>query len=184
MTDSQIIALFWDRNEDAIRETDRAYGRRLHVLSDRILRNEQDAQESVSDTYLKTWETIPLQRPAYFFAYLAKLCRNFSLSRLQWQSAAKRSAQVVELTREMDECIPDHSLERKLEGEELGQLLNAFLDGLSRENRLIFLRRYWYADPVREIAERYQISESKVKTQLHRTRKKLQQFLEGKGIRV
>lgn len=184
MTDSQIIALFWDRNEDAIRETDRAYGRRLHVLSDRILRNEQDAQESVSDTYLKTWETIPLQRPAYFFAYLAKLCRNFSLSRLQWKSAAKRSAQVVELTREMDECIPDHSLERKLEGEELGQLLNAFLDGLSRENRLIFLRRYWYADPVREIAERYQISESKVKTQLHRTRKKLQQFLEGEGIRV
>lgn len=184
MTDSQIIALFWDRNEDAIRETDRVYGRRLHVLSDRILRNEQDAQESVSDTYLKTWETIPLQRPAYFFAYLAKLCRNFPLSRLQWQSAAKRSAQVVELTREMDECIPDHSLERKLEGEELGQLLNAFLDGLSRENRLIFLRRYWYADPVREIAERYQISESKVKTQLHRTRKKLQQFLEGEGIRV
>ena len=184
MTDSQIIALFWDRNEDAIRETDRAYGRRLHVLSDRILRNEQDAQESVSDTYLKTWETIPPQRPTYFFAYLAKLCRNFSLARLQWQSAAKRSAQVVELTREMAECIPDHSLERKLEGEELGQLLNAFLDGLSRENRLIFLRRYWYADPVREIAERYQISESKVKTQLHRTRKKLQQFLEGEGIRV
>lgn len=184
MTDSQIIALFWDRNEDAIQETDRAYGRRLHVLSDRILRNEQDAQESVSDTYLKTWETIPPQRPAYFFAYLAKLCRNFSLARLQWQSAAKRSAQVVELTREMAECIPDHSLERKLEGEELGQLLNAFLDGLSRENRLIFLRRYWYADPVREIAERYQISESKVKTQLHRTRKKLQHFLEGEGIRV
>ena len=184
MTDSQIIALFWDRNEDAIRETDRAYGRRLHVLSDRILRNEQDAQESVSDTYLKTWETIPPQRPAYFFAYLAKLCRNFSLARLQWRSAAKRSAQVVELTREMDECIPDHSLERKLEGEELWQLLNEFLDSLSSENRLIFLRRYWYADSVREIAERYQISESKVKTQLHRTRKKLQQFLEGEGIRV
>ena len=184
MTDSQIIALCWDRKEDAIRETDRAYGRRFHVLSDRILLNQQDAQESVSDTYLNTWETIPPQRPAYFFAYLAKLCRNFSLARLQWRSAAKRSAQVVELTREMDECIPDHSLERKLEGEELGQLLNTFMDGLSRENRLIFLRRYWYADPVREIAERYQISESKVKTQLHRTRKKLQQFLEGKGIRV
>ena len=184
MTDSQIIALFWDSNEDAIRETDRAYGRRLHVLSDRIRRNEQDAQESVSDTYLKTWETIPPQRPADFFAYLAKLCRNFSLARLQWQSAAKRSAQVVELTREMAECIPDDSQERKLEGEELGQLLNEFLDSLSSENRLIFLRRYWYADPVREIAERYQISESKVKTQLHRTRKKLQQFLEGKGIRV
>ncbi len=84
----------------------------------------------------------------------------------------------------MAECISDDSQERKLEGEELGQLLNEFLDSLSSENRLIFLRRYWYADPVREIAERYQISESKVKTQLHRTRKKLQQFLEGQGIRV
>ena len=184
MTDSQIIALFWERNEDAIKETDRAYGRKLYVISDKILHSAQDAEESVSDTYMKTWETIPPQRPAYFFAYLAKLCRNFSLARLQWQSAAKRSAQVVELTREMAECIPDDSQERKLEGEELGQLLNEFLDSLSSENRLIFLRRYWYADSVREIAERYQISESKVKTQLHRTRKKLQQFLEGEGICV
>lgn len=184
MNDSQIIALFWDRNEDAIEETDRAYGRKLFVLSDRILHSVQDAEESVSDTYMKTWETIPPLRPTYFFAYLAKLCRNFSLARLQWHSAAKRSAEVVELTREMAECIPDHSLERKLEGEEIGQLLNRFLNGLSRENRLIFLRRYWYADSVREIAQRYQISESKVKTQLHRTRKKLQQFLEGEGITV
>ena len=84
----------------------------------------------------------------------------------------------------MAECIPDDSQKRKLEGEELGQLLNEFLDSLSSENRLIFLRRYWYADSVREIAERYQISESKVTTQLHRTRKKRQQFLEGEGICV
>ena len=86
MTDSQMIALFWDRNEDAIRETDRAYGRKLFVLSDKILHSHQDAEESVSDTYMKTWETIPPHRPVYFFAYLAKLCRNFSLARIQWQS--------------------------------------------------------------------------------------------------
>ena len=184
MEDSKIIELFFARNEDAIRHTDDTYGRKLFALADNIVRDHQDAEESVSDTYMKTWETIPPQRPAYFFAYLAKLCRNFSLARLQWQSAAKRSAQVVELTREMAECIPDHSHDRKLEGEEIGQLLNEFLDSLSSENRLIFLRRYWYVDSVREIAERYQISESKVKTQLHRTRKKLQQFLEGEGICV
>ena len=170
MTDSQIIALFWDRNEDAIRETDRAYGRKLFVISDKILHSQQDAEESVSDTYMKTWETIPPQRPVYFFAYLAKLCRNFSLSRLQWDSAAKRNAEVVTLTREMEECIPDRSHERKLEGEEIGQLLNAFLESISLENRLIFLRRYWYSDSIQEIAERYRISQSKVKTQLHRTR--------------
>lgn len=184
MTDSQILALFWDRNEDAIRETDRAYGRKLYVLSDKILHSHQDAEESVSDTYMKTWETIPPQRPVYFFAYLAKLCRNFSLARIQWQSAAKRSAEIVTLTREMEECIPDHSYERKMEGEEIGAVLDRFLEGLSPENRRIFLRRYWYTDSIQEIADRYGISQSKVKTQLHRTRKKLQSFLESEGIFV
>lgn len=184
MTDSQMIALFWDRNEDAIRETDRAYGRKLYVLSDKILHSHQDAEESVSDTYMKTWETIPPQRPVYFFAYLAKLCRNFSLARIQWQSAAKRSAEIVTLTREMEECIPDRSYERKLEGEEIGRILNTFLESISLESRLIFLRRYWFADSIEEIAARYRISQSKVKTQLHRTRRKLQLFLEKEGIMV
>lgn len=182
MTDSQIIALFWDRNEDAIRETDAAYGRRLYAISNQILCQRQEAEESVSDTYMKAWETMPPQKPLYFFAYLAKICRNFSLSRLQWNSAAKRSAEVVSLTQEMAECIPDRRMEHRLECEALGQLLNRFLEGLSRDNRLIFLRRYWYADSVREIADRYGITESKVKTQLHRTRKKLQLFLEKEGI--
>lgn len=182
MTDSQIIALFWDRNEDAIRETDAAYGRRLYAISNQILCQRQEAEESVSDTYMKAWETMPPQRPLYFFAYLAKICRNFSLARLQWNSAAKRSAEIISLTQEMAECIPDRRMEQLLEREALGQLLNRFLEGLSRDNRLIFLRRYWYADSVREIADRYGITESKVKTQLHRTRKKLQLFLEKEGI--
>ena len=182
MTDSQIIALFWDRNEDAIRETDAAYGRRLYAISNQILCQRQEAEESVSDTYMKAWETMPPQKPLYFFAYLAKICRNFSLARLQWNSAAKRSAEIVSLTQEMAECIPDRRMEHRLECEALGQLLNRFLESLSRDNRLIFLRRYWYADSVREIADRYGITESKVKTQLHRTRKKLQLFLEKEGI--
>lgn len=182
MTDSQIIALFWDRNEDAIRETDAAYGRRLYAISNQILCQRQEAEESVSDTYMKAWETMPPQKPLYFFAYLAKICRNFSLARLQWNSAAKRSAEIVSLTQEMAECIPDRRMEQQLEREALGQLLNRFLEGLSRDNRLIFLRRYWYADSVREIADRYGITESKVKTQLHRTRKTLQLFLEKEGI--
>ena len=184
MTDSQIIALFWDRNEDAIRETDAAYGRRLYAMSNQILCQRQEAEESVSDTYMKAWETMPPQKPLYFFAYLAKICRNFSLARLQWNSAAKRSAEIVSLTQEMAECIPDRRMEHRLECEALGQLLNRFLESLSRDNRLIFLRRYWYADSVREIADRYGITESKVKTQLHRTRKKLQVFLEKEGIAI
>ena len=95
MTDSQIIALFWERSEDAIRETDAAYGRKLYAISDRILHSSQDAEESVSDTYMKAWETIPPQKPVYFFAYLAKICRNFSLGRLQWNSAANSFAETA-----------------------------------------------------------------------------------------
>ena len=184
MTDAQIIALFWARNEDAIQETDTAYGRKLYAISDKILRSAQDAEESVSDTYMRAWETIPPQKPNYFFAYLAKICRNLSLGRLEWNSAAKRNADVVSLTREMESCIPDLSHERKLEGEEIGRILNRFLDSISLESRLIFMRRYWYADSIAEIAARYHISQSKVKTQLHRTRNKLQLFLESEGICV
>ena len=184
MTDSQIIALFWERSEDAIRETDAVYGRKLYAISDKILHSNQDAEESVSDTYMRAWDTIPPQRPNYFFAYLAKICRNCSLSRLQWNSAAKRNAEVVSLTQEMENCIPDRSYERKLEGEEIGRVLNAFLDSISLESRLIFMRRYWYTDSIAEIAARYSISEGKVKTQLHRTRNKLQLFLAKEGIYV
>lgn len=184
MTDIQIIELYWNRNEDAIKETDAVYGRKLHILADRIVQNFEDAQECVSDTYLKTWETIPPKRPEYFFAYIAKICRNFALGVLDWKGAAKRKGEMVALTQEMEMCIPDPQHERKMESEELGRLLNVFLESLSYENRVIFLRRYWYLDTVAEIANRYGFSESKVKTQLHRTRTKLHAFLAKEGITV
>ncbi len=184
MEDAQIVALFWDRDEAAIARTDAAYGRSLYRLSDRILRCPEDAQECVNDTYWKAWESIPPQRPMHLFAYLAKLCRNLSLTRLDWNQAAKRSAPVVELTREMEACIPDQAAERQLEGTELGRLLDCFLGSLSPESRRIFLRRYWYADAIGDIARRYGISQSKVKTRLYRTRNQLKAFLEQEGIRV
>ena len=184
MTDAQIIELYWNRNEQAIRETEVAYGRKLHGLADRIVQNFEDAQECVNDTYLKTWDTIPPKRPEYFFAYLAKICRNFALGVLDFKSAAKRKGEVVALTQEMECCIPDPQHERKLEGEELREVLNRFLESLSVDNRVIFLRRYWYLDTVAEIAHRYGMTESKVKTQLHRTRAKLHSFLAKEGITV
>ena len=182
MEDAKIIALFWERNEQAVMETDAAYGRKLYVLANKILGNREDAEESVSDTYMETWKTIPPQRPKYFYAFLASVCRNLSLNRLDWNLAAKRNAQVVALTQEMESCIPDRRQESEPDRRELRRILEAFLDGLSGENRLIFLRRYLYMDTVAEIAARYGISESKVKTQLHRTRKKLQGCLEKEGI--
>lgn len=184
MTDAQIIQLYWARNEDAIKETDFVYGRKLHTLAERIVQNFEDAQECVSDTYMKTWDTIPPQRPQYFFAYIAKICRNFALGVLDFKNAAKRKGEVVALTQEMEACIPDPAHQRRLEGEELGKVLNRFLETLSYESRVIFLRRYWYLDTVAEIADRCGITQSKVKTQLHRTRGKLHAFLEKEGITV
>ena len=184
MDDTKIIALFLSRDEEAICQTDKAYGRKLDVLANRILCSREDAQECVNDTYLKTWNSIPPHRPNCFFAFLASICRHLSLNRLDWNLATKRNAEVVSLTQEMEQCIPDRMIEAKLEGKELGKLLNEFLAALPQDSRVIFLRRYWYVDTVAEIAARYGMTESKVKMQLSRTRAKLLAFLEKEGITV
>ena len=184
MEDSKIIELFFARNEDAIKHTDDTYGRRLYHLADNIVHNGQDAEESVSDTYMKAWETIPPHSPKYYFAYIAKICRHFALDKLDWNNAAKRNAEVVSLTQEMELCIPDTERDRELAGKELGMILDAFLRTLTPENRVVFLRRYWYVDTIAEIAARYDISESAVQMRLNRTRAKLCTYLEKEGIRV
>ena len=182
MEDANIIALLWARNEQALRETHAVYGRKLFTLSNNILRSHEDAEECVNDTYMQTWKAIPPKRPQYYFAFLASVCRNLSLNRLDWNAAAKRSADVVTLTQEMESCIPDCRRDTEMESREFRRLLNDFLAGLPKESRLIFLRRYLYADTIAEIAARYGLSESKVKTQLHRTRAKLRTYLEKEEI--
>ena len=184
MEDAKIIDLYFARSEDAICQTDAAYGKKLFMLADRILHDAQDSEESVSDTYMKTWETIPPQRPSYFYAYLAKLCRYFALGKLDWKTAAKRKAEVVSLTEEMELCIPDQRREAEVSSKEIGRAMNTFLDNLNQESRVIFLRRYWFCDTIAEIAERYGISESKVKMRLHRTRTQLADYLNKEGITV
>lgn len=184
MEDSKIMDLFLARNEDAIRNTADTYGRRLFALADNILKNDQDAEESVNDTYMRAWDTIPPQRPRHFFAYLAKICRHFALDKLDWKRAGKRKAEVVSLTQEMENCIPDPIRDRELAGEALGQLLDTFLKGLTPENRMVFMRRYWYFDTIAEIAVRFGISEAAVQMRITRTKAKLAAFLEKEGICV
>ena len=183
MEDGQIIDLYFSRDEDAIRQTEAAYGGKLYNLSYRILWNREDAEESVSDTYMKAWENIPPTRPAFFYAYLAKICRFLSMGKLDWNNAAKRKAELVELSVEMENCIPDVSREMQIQSQELGALMNEFLGTLSDENRRIFIRRYWYAESIAEIAQRFGLSQSNVKTKLMRTRNALRLFLEKEGIR-
>jgi len=183
MKDDEIIALYFRRDEDAIRQTELAYGGKLYNLSYRLLWNREDAEESVSDTYMKAWENIPPTKPTFFYAYLAKICRFLAMGKLDWNNAAKRKAEVVELSDEMENCIPDLSREMQIRSQELGALLNEFLGTLSPENRQIFMRRYWYAESIAEIAQRFHLGESNVKTKLMRTRNALRSFLEKEGIR-
>ena len=183
MKDDEIIALYFRRDEDAIRQTELAYGGKLYNLSYRLLWNREDAEESVSDTYMKAWENIPPTKPTFFYAYLAKICRFLAMGKLDWNNAAKRKAEVVELSDEMENCIPDLSREMQIQSQELGALLSEFLGTLSPENRQIFMRRYWYAESIAEITQRFHLGESNVKTKLMRTRNALRSFLEKEGIR-
>lgn len=182
MDDCKLIDLYWHRDESAIDRTAAVYGVSLQRLAFRITGDDGDAQECVNDTYLAAWNAIPPARPHAFFAYLAKICRNFAFGVLDKRNAEKRSAVIVELSQELAQCIPDRMAEYRMESREIGELLSCFLLGLKQEERLIFLRRYWYCDSIADIAMHLGVTQSKVKTQLHRTREKLRKFLEQEGI--
>ena len=180
--DDEIIELYWKRDPKAIEETQTHYGEKLGRLSFGILENREDAQECVNDTYLRTWNSIPPTRPQFLFAYLAKICRFLCFDVLDHKNAQKRSALVVELTHEMQQCIPDSRNEDKVQGEQIGQNITAFLRTQSKQDRLLFMKRYWYGVSIKDLAHQMQISESSAKVRLHRIRGRLKKYLESEGI--
>ncbi len=184
MEDIDIIRLYFDRSEQAIEETDHKYGAGLRSLSMRMLRNREDAKECCNDTYLKTWNTILPNNPLVLYAYVMKICRCISCNRIDWYQAKKRKAIVVELTSELENCIPDRYAEKQMQDREIGELVNQFLKRLSAEKRIIFMKRYWYAESIGEIAKELQITEGKVKMSLSRMKSKLKEYLEMEGIKV
>ena len=181
ISDHELIELYLARDHTAIELTMKKYGRRLMRFALGFLGDERDAEECVNDAYLKAWNSIPPQHPDLVFPYLARICRFTAYDMIEKRNTAKRG-QVVALTREMMECIPDTSGDMDMAGEELTALLNRFLGTLSKDNRALFIRRYWFGESVRDIALHFGFSESKVKTSLHRTRKKLKKFLVKKGV--
>lgn len=184
MDDERIIELFFQRDEDAIKYTSESYGKRLFNLADNITKNDEDAEECVNSTYMKAWNTIPPQCPSFFFAYIAKICRHLALDRFDWGKAAKRQAELVSLSCELEMCIPDNRSTDELRAKELSAILDSFLHSLNRENRIIFMRRYWYADSVAQIAKRFGMSENAVSMRLKRSREKLRVYLEKEGVYV
>jgi RNA polymerase sigma-70 factor (ECF subfamily) len=184
MDDQQIIDLYWARSENAISETAEKYGKYCHTIAYHILHNDEDSEECVNDTYLRAWEAMPPQRPHRLSAFLGKITRNLSLDRYKRLAAEKRgSGQVPLALDELLDCVPTgDSAEKTVDDLALTESLNRFLGTLSVDSRRIFLRRYWYLTPVKEIAADCSISESKVKMSLLRSRKELKKFLEKEGI--
>lgn len=186
MEDDTIINLFWQKSEDAISKTDQKYGAYCKTIARNILHNDADAEECVNDAYLKTWDAIPPHRPTQLAAFLAKITRELSLDRYRMKNANKRGCGQVELALdELDECISDRkSVEQIVEFSILGQQISTFLNQQPQLSRMMFICRYWYFDSIRDIAKQFSISESQIKSNLFRTRKKLRIFLESEGVFV
>lgn len=183
MEDRQIIALYFDRNEQAITETDSKYGKKLHLLSHNITGDSLDAQECVNDTYWETWNRIPPHQPDRFFAFLAKIARHKSLDICDRKNAQKRSASLIELSAELEACIPTPlRTEDIAECRFLQSVIRQFLGGLDDDAQYIFIRRYFYGDPIAAIAAVAKRSEAGVTSALHRLRQKLKKQLEKEGI--
>ena len=170
MEDDAIVTLYWQRNEEALRASAEKYGSRLRGLAQRILADAHDAEECENDTYLAAWNAIPPHEPrSYLFAFLARITRHLSLICCRDRERLKRSAHLCELSAEMEQCLPaPDDAACRLEENELREAINGFLAKLPEEQRNLFLRRYWYLDSIADIARRYYLSESKVKTTLFR----------------
>ncbi len=184
MEDSNILKLYFARSEQAITETDRKYGAYLYRIANNILTNREDAEESVSDTYLAAWNRIPPSCPAALAAFLGKITRHFSIDRWRSRSAAKRGGgEMVLALEELEQCVSGgYSPERAYIAKEAVQSLNRLLDTLPELERNVFLRRYWYLDKVSDIAQKYGCSESKITAMLHRTRGKLRTHFQKEGL--
>ncbi|MGN1423226.1 MAG: RNA polymerase sigma factor [Oscillospiraceae bacterium] len=187
MNDEQIVELYFARSERAISETDIKFGRYCITIAYNILRNNEDSEVCKNDTYMKAWNAIPPKKPDNLRAFLGRIARNLALNMYEHMHRKKRDVNSTEaILDELSECIPDpnSNAERISESMELRDSINAFLGTLSEDNRKIFVRRYWYASSVEDIARDYGFSLSKVKTSLMRTRNNLKKHLESEGIVV
>lgn len=184
MDDARIVSLYWERDERAIEESESKYGGYCHAIAYRILTDREDADESVNDTWLAAWESMPPHRPSVLAAYLGKITRRVSLNRRRDRNRDKRGGGEVSLSLdELAECVPGgKSVERTMELAELTEAVNRFLAGLPAAERDVFVCRYWFLASLREIGERFGFSESKTKSMLFRTRKKLLAHLEKEGL--
>ncbi|MCI8803190.1 MAG: sigma-70 family RNA polymerase sigma factor [Oscillibacter sp.] len=180
MEDREIIALYWARSEDAIRQTAQKYTPYCCSIIRRVLGDGRDAEECLSDTWLGAWNAMPPRRPARLPAFLGRIARNTALDRYDYNSAQRRSGFETALE-ELAECVSGTPMEERLDARQLGEAVSRYLDGVSPAVRLVFLRRYWYCDSIAELAAATGFTQSKIKSMLRRTRQGLRTYLVKEG---
>lgn len=183
MTDNEIIELYWQRSEEAIFCTMREYGGYLIKLTLNILHIREDAEECVNESYLSAWNQIPPDRPAKLLPYLGRIARCLALNRYDYLNAQKRGTDFTLQLSELEDCLSSgDTTQQQVDSQALSQSISAFLKSQDIESRNMFIRRYWYSDSIKEIAKRYHVRESKVKSQLFRLRGRLKQYLIEEGF--
>ncbi len=186
MDDSEIVQLFWDRNESAISAAAKKHGKRCRSIAENILNNREDAEDCVNDAYFKIWNLIPPNRPQVLGAFISKIVKNTAIDMLKARYAEKRGKGDIPLAiEELEECISDKSnIEGTYERRELIEKINDFLRMIPIENRRVFILRYWYCCELSEIAKRFGVRKNTISVMLNRTRKKLREFLEKEGYEL
>lgn len=186
MRDMEILELYWERNEQAIVETQSSYGKYCFSIAYNILHDRRDSEECVNDTWMRAWNAIPPKKPDRFGLFLGTITRNLSFDRWKHRNAIKRGSGQMEIAlEELQECLPAAvSTEEAVEVAGLERLVDSFLHTLPERECNIFLRRYWYVEEYHAIAKRYAMNLNTVKTSLFRTRAKLRAYLEKEGISV
>lgn len=183
MEDSRIVSLYWKRDEAAIDQTDKKYGRYLTKIAYNILADREDAKESVNDTYLAAWNSMPPHKPDVLSTYLGKLTRRISIDLFRKKTSRKRGGGEYALSlQELEDCIGENTTEQALDMQLLTDSIETYLRSVTEEARTVFIGRYYYLDPIKQIANYCHISESKVKILLHRTRQGLWEHLQKEGF--
>lgn len=183
MDDKKIISMFWNREEAAIKNLQKEYGNELMRLSLRIVGNAEDAEECVNDTFLKVWNSIPDEKPDSLFSYCAKITRNISINKLRDNTTIKRGGEYINIMlSELEDCTSDLETVESIAGyHELSNLISGYLSALKQEYRVMFVKRYWYAEKVKTIARSHNCSTKKVESVLLRTRRNLRNYLAERG---
>ena len=184
MDDDSIIRLYWDRDQRAIEETAQKYGRYCGRIAGNILSSPEDREECVNDAYMAAWSSMPREWPRRLAAYLGRMTRNLAFSRYRRNTAGKRGGGETALVlEELSQCVSE-SAESAFDRRELAEAVRAFVEGLPEGRRRVFVRRYWYADPVKDIARDQRMLPGTVSKTLERTRRQLRDYLTERGFEL